>query len=106
MDEDFDQATKAKVAGCYWLLIIDGHNNHYPIGFLEHAWANKIVDIYYPAHATHIYQGLDIVCFAILKHYLSQDCDKWFKGNGETIDEANFLEVLLLAWVHTSCQTF
>lgn len=36
---------------------------------------NQIVVLCYPVHTTHIYQGLDVIIFAVLKHYLSKERD-------------------------------
>ncbi|TFK17242.1 hypothetical protein FA15DRAFT_605491, partial [Coprinopsis marcescibilis] len=43
----------------------DGHISHYSLGFLTYAHECNIVVIYYPSHTTHIYQGLDVVIFAV-----------------------------------------
>lgn len=62
----FDKHTKEKTDGHDRLLIVDGHNSHYTRGFLQYARARQIHVICYPVHATHVYQGLDVVIFAVL----------------------------------------
>ncbi len=64
----FDAEMKTKACGRCRLLLIDGHSSHYTLGFLEYAHEHCIEVLYYPSHSTHIYQGLDVVIFSVLKH--------------------------------------
>lgn len=92
--KDFDRKTADKVKpGEYRLLLVDGHNSHYTRGFLEYARTHQILVLCYPAHTTHIYQGLDVVIFSILKKDLSEERDKWERETGEKISKKNFLTV-------------
>lgn len=63
----FDKKTRAKVNGRTRLLLFDGHVSHYTRGFLEYARAYDIKVLCYPAHGTHVYQGLDVAVFGVLK---------------------------------------
>jgi hypothetical protein len=67
--KQFDKQTCAKAAGRQRLLVVDGHNSHYTHTFLEYPCKNQIVVLCYPSHSTHIYQGLDVVIFNILKRW-------------------------------------
>ena len=95
----FENATCTKVKGEYQLLIVDGHTSHYTITFLQVTHEHKIIVICYPAHGTHLYQGLDVIVFAVLKLHLSQEHDRWFCTTGQPIDKNNFLQILLEAYV-------
>ena len=95
----FEQVTRGKANGEYRLLIIDGHNSHYTIAFLLLAHLHMIIVLCYTAHGTHIYQGLDVVVFAVLKHYLSQEWDKLLRNNGKAIDKSNFLKIISKAYI-------
>jgi len=97
----FDKATCTKANGKYRLLIVDGHNSHYTIAFLQYAWEHMIIVICYPAHSTHLYQGLDVMIFSVLKLYLGQEHDAWFKATSQPIDKNNFLRILSKAYVST-----
>jgi hypothetical protein len=88
--EDFDKQTKAKAGGRYRLLIVDGHNSHYMLGFLEYAQDHKIVVLCYPSHSTHVYQGLDVVIFSTLKRAWSDERDR-FERNGSQVNKLNFI---------------
>jgi DDE superfamily endonuclease len=95
----FEQATRAKANSKYRLLIVDGHNSHYTVAFLLLARLHMIIVICYAAHGTHIYQGLDVVVFAVLKHYLGVEWDALLCTTGKAIDKGNFLEILSKAYI-------
>ena len=63
----FNECAKGRAAGQYHLLVVDGHNSHYSLEFITFVHEHKIVVVCYPAHATHVLQGLDVVIFALLK---------------------------------------
>ncbi|GBE84500.1 Pogo transposable element with KRAB domain [Sparassis crispa] len=91
--KDFDERTKTKAAGCYWLLLVDGHNSHYTRSFLQYARMHQILILCYPSHGTHVYQGLDIVVFATLKRYIREERDKWERSTGQKLKKENFLTI-------------
>jgi hypothetical protein len=99
--KDFDAKTCEKAQGQYRLLIVDGHNSHYSREFLEYARANKIVVLCYPAHATHVYQGLDVVIFGPLKKNWSRERDRHERETGEKVSKQNFLLVYGAAHAQT-----
>jgi hypothetical protein len=91
--QEFDKQTSQKASGKYHLLLVDGHNSHYTRGFLEYARLHMIVVICYPSHGTHVYQGLDVVIFAVLKKNWSEARDEWERSTGQSINKKNFLAV-------------
>jgi hypothetical protein len=90
--QDWDKLTKKKANGRYRLLIVDGHSSHYTMGFLDYARKNTIVVLCYPSHSTHVYQGLDVVIFSVLKRAWSDERDK-FEKSGPVVSKLNFLSV-------------
>jgi len=96
--EDFDKLTKAKANGRHQLLVVDGHSSHFTMGFLEYARNYKITMLCYPSHSTHVYQGLDVVIFSVLKRAWSEERDK-FEKSGPAVSKVNFLEVYAKAHV-------
>ena len=74
------------------LLLVDGHSSHYTLGFLEYARDNIVVVLCYPSHSTHIYQGLDVVIFSVLKRAWSDKRD-WFEAQGPAVTKLNFMAV-------------
>lgn len=95
----FEEQTREKANGEYRLLIVDGHNSHYTVAFLQLARVHLIIVLCYPAHGTHIYQGLDVVIFAILKLLLSKERDKLLRDTGKAINKSNFLSVITNAYI-------
>lgn len=93
MDQRIDKQTSKKAKGEYRLLLVDGHNSHYTRAFLEYARAHKILVLCYPAHTTHLLQGLDVAVFATVKHCLSEERDKHERETGEKIGKENFLKI-------------
>jgi hypothetical protein len=74
----FDQLTKEKTSSRdRRLLIVDGHNSHVNLPFIEYADANRILLAVFPPHSTHRLQPLDIGLFSPLATYYSQAIDKF-----------------------------
>ena len=96
--EDWDKLTKAKANGRHRLLVVDGHSSHFTMGFLQYARNNKIIILCYPSHSTHVYQGLDVVIFNVLKRAWSNEGDK-FEKSGPAVSKVNFLGVYTKAHV-------
>jgi hypothetical protein len=89
----FDEQTHTEANGRARLLLVDGHNSHYTRAFLEHARKNNIHVLCYPAHGTHVYQGLDVAVFSILKRFWSEERDKREREMGEKVNKENFLAI-------------
>ena len=79
---------------------MDGHNSHYTCGLLEYAHTHKILLLCYSAHSTHVFQGLDVVIFATVKHCLCKEQDKWESEMGEKFSKTNFLGIYGRAHLH------
>jgi hypothetical protein len=97
--KDFHEQTKDKVKACTQVLLVDGHNSHYTLGFLLFARTHRIHVLCYPAHGTHVYQGLDVVIFGPLKVFWTQEKDKWTREKRTKIDKTNFLWIYVAAHV-------
>ena len=95
----FEEVTRGKAKGEYRLLLVDGHNSHYTVAFLLLARFSMIIVLCYPAHGTHIYQGLDVVIFAVFKLLLGQERDKLLRETGAAINKSNFLSVISNAYI-------
>ena len=72
---------------------MDGHNSHYTRGFLEYAREHRIRVLCYPSHSTHLYQGLDVVVFSVLKRSWSKFRDNFERETGGKVSKRNFLAV-------------
>ncbi|EIW54948.1 DDE-domain-containing protein, partial [Trametes versicolor FP-101664 SS1] len=90
--KQFDKYTKEKAAGRRRLLLVDGHSSHYTFEFLDYARKNNIHILCYPSHSTHVYQGLDVVIFSVLKQHWKRARDT-LERRGEKVTKATFLSV-------------
>lgn len=97
--KDFDKKTCEKANGRPRLLLIDGHNSHYTEAFLSYARQQNIHVLCYPAHTTHIYQGLDVAVFGTLKRCWSEEWDEFERTTGQKITKKNFIQVYQKAHV-------
>ena len=59
----------------YCLLIVDGHDSHLHLNFLDFCLAKKIILYCLPPHSTHLLQQLDAGLFGPLQHYYSGAVD-------------------------------
>lgn len=74
-------------------MLVDGHNSHYTRGFLEYAREHRIHVLCYPSHSTHLYQGLDVVIFSILKRAWTEFRDAFERNSGKKVTKSNFLTI-------------
>ena len=96
----FEKHTSKKANGHARLLVVDGHNSHYSFEFLDYARTHKIHVLCYPAHTTHVYQGLDVVVFSVLKRYWAEERIKWEASGGE-VSKETFLTIYGTAHTRT-----
>lgn len=89
----FNKYTVAKAAGRWRLLLVDGHNSHYTVGLLQYARDHKIHVLCYPSHSTHVYQGVDVVIFSVLKRAWSEFRDAYERDGYGTVKKEIFLAI-------------
>jgi len=77
--------------------------SHYTCAFLEYACANNIQILCYPAHTTHVYQGLDVAVFGPLKQMWSEEWNKYERETKKSLTKETFLSVYSTA--HTCAVT-
>ena len=78
---------------------MDGHNSHYTLEFLEYAKKRNIVVLCYPAHTTHVLQGLDVAVFGAFKVYWTQATQTVERETGLKVTKDTFLKPLWEAWI-------
>jgi len=90
----FNKHTAAKaVGGIYWLLLVDGHNSYYTHNFLKYACTHQILVLCYLAHTTHVFQGINVVVFGVLKHFWTIKHDQHQQETRGKVDKSNFLGI-------------
>ena len=80
--------------------MVDGHNSHYTLEFLEYAHDHNIIVICYPAHTTHVLQGLDVAVFGAFKIFWMQATLAAERETGQKVTKDAFLKPLWVAWMH------
>jgi DDE superfamily endonuclease len=59
-----------------------------------------LIVLCYPSHSTHVYQGLDVVIFSVLKRAWSDERDR-FEAQGPAVTKLNFMAVYAKAHTRT-----
>jgi len=73
LKKHFDVETTKRLHGEYRLLILDGHESHCTLEFIEYAVEKKIILLVLPPHTTHMLQPLDVAIFQPLAKYYSSE---------------------------------
>jgi DDE superfamily endonuclease len=74
------------------LLIVDGHESHCSIEFIEFCCDHKISLLILPPHTTHLLQPLDVGVFGPLSRAYTQILDRHNRWDSRWIDKASFIE--------------
>jgi hypothetical protein len=69
LEHIFNRHTKAKAGNHRRLLIVNGHNSHVNMRFINYYDQNRILLTILPPHSTHRLQPLDVGLFAPLTQY-------------------------------------
>ncbi|RYO93061.1 hypothetical protein DL762_001324 [Monosporascus cannonballus] len=81
------------------LLVIDGHNSHTTEEFMWIYLQNKIYIIFLPAHASHVFQPLNVSIFTTLKRrYRYWFRERYYGRASEATDKTDFLWAFAKAW--------
>lgn len=89
----FDEYTKKKANGRPRYILVDGHKSRLHLPFLLYCRERNIHAICYPLHSTHVYQGLDVVVFSVLKRAFSDEMLKFEASTGQSVGKSNFLSI-------------
>jgi hypothetical protein len=103
LEQVFERFTKQKARCGYRLLILDGHGSHLTSDFINFCNNNRILLAIFPPHATHSLQPLDVVLFAPLSKYYSQELDRYLQRlQGLTrVTKRDFFSIFWPAWGST-----
>jgi len=101
--DDIDAVMKEKAHGRSRLLQLDSHCSHYTPELLQRAQAANIVILTYPLHCTHALQGLDVVCFAVMKQYWAEEVQNFEEAHQHWVTKEDFASVF--AGAHTQAFT-
>ena len=94
--EHFNKSTRLYTKGsAYRLLILDGHDSHGTIEFIEFCISNRIVLYVLPSNATHLLQPLDVGIFGPLQKAYGKYFDNVIRYGNTGIRKASFLPILV-----------
>ncbi|THU97964.1 DDE-domain-containing protein [Dendrothele bispora CBS 962.96] len=99
--QHFDLKTREKANGQWRCLSVDSHASHVSRAFLQYCRQHKIHVPCYPSHSTHIYQGLDVVCFSPLKIAFGKERDRYLRETGLHITKDSFAMIYGRAHLRT-----
>ena len=96
---DVDKVTKPQVTPTspYRLLIIDGHDSHVTLEFIEYCDAANIKPYCLPPHSTHLLQPLDVGLFSPLQKAYGKAVDRISRFSFAKIWKVSFLLLLVEA---------
>ena len=100
----FDPNTRDRVpTGCHRLLIMDGHNTHIKVDFLEACWTRNIDCLILPSNMTSIFQPLDVAFFNQLKMSYHSKCERHLlHTSSTTLSKGLFFSWHQQAWKETA----
>lgn len=78
---------------------MDDHSSHYTPELLSFAKANNIIILGYPPHCTHALQGLDVVCFVVMKQAWKEEINAFEAPHRSKIGKEHFTEVFGKAYL-------
>ena len=96
----FDRNNKNKARRSWRLLILDGHGSHLTMKFIECCHQNKILLAFFPTHATHTLQSLDVCLFRPLSQTYSDELAKFaYACQGfSALSKREFFCLFWVAW--------
>ena len=103
LTECFDPATRDRAGPARRLLILDGHDSHVQVSFLQACWDRNIVCLILPAHLSGVFQPLDVNFFNPLKLAYHRQVDEYQLGSNATrVPKALFYRWCQRAWASTA----
>ena len=85
------------------LLLLDNHETHLSIDFIDIAVENGVVLLTIPPHTSHKLQPLDISIYGPFKRAYNQEIDTWLVSNpGKTVSIYELAELSGKAWLKSA----
>lgn len=89
--EHFEIETAKRQVGEYRLLLLDGHESHCTLRFIEFCVKKKIILLILPPHTTHLLQPLDVVIFSPLARYYSSEVEDHMREKHYWLEKEDFI---------------
>jgi hypothetical protein len=85
LKEVFQRETRRQACSGYRLLLLDGHESHLTMDFINYCNDNKILLAVFLPHATHMLQPLDVGMFKPLSEAYSTELSKYLQRSQELL---------------------
>lgn len=106
LEQVFDRETKNKVGRAWRLLILDGHESHLTMKFIDYCDRHRILLAMYPPHSTHTLQPLDVALFRPLSQKYSEELSNFMQEcqGFSSLSKRDFFRLFWAAWVASFTQ--
>ena len=82
------------------LLILDNHETHISINFIDLASDDGVIVLTIPPHTSHKLQPLNIAVYGPFKHHYNREIDSWLVSHpGKIVSIYDIAEISGKAWV-------
>jgi hypothetical protein len=100
LKEVFQRETRRQACSSYRLLLLDGHESHLTMDFINYCNDNKILLAVFLPHATHMLQPLDVGMFKPLSEAYSTELSKYLQRSQELLPmtKGDFFPLFWSAW--------
>jgi hypothetical protein len=95
--QHFNKYTEGRKQGGWRLLILDGHESHQTVQFVEYCARNNIITLCMPPHSSHLLQPLDIACFSPLKKAYGHQIGELMRAYINHVTKTEFLSSFIHA---------
>lgn len=92
--EHFDKHSKLRQQGAKRMLLLDGHESHLTVQFIERCLALDIILFLLVPHTTHLCQPLDVSVFQPYKRYHGQAVSAAMRLDALDFDKMDFLRAI------------
>jgi len=89
--EHFEVETAKRQIGEYRMLLLDGHESHCTLEFIDFCVQKKIILLVLPPHTTHLLQPLDVVIFSLLARYYSAEIEEHSREKHYWLEKKDFI---------------
>jgi hypothetical protein len=88
----FEEVTRKRTEGKCRLLLLDGHESHVTVDFIDFCHSHNIWPMCLPPHTTHLIQPLDLVIFRSVKHWQARAVEAWTRLFNTSFSKIDFLD--------------
>ena len=80
------------------LLLYDGHRSHISPSIIDWAIENNVILYVLPPHTSHVLQPMDVGCFGPFSRMYSNECMKYQRTNGTTVNKYSLCPIACKAY--------